>query len=1160
MDKSSNVHFSLLRRRGILKRIDVTPPVILYIVLGVIYQKNKIGELTSFLILLGVSICHLVLYLSNFWSAKWESRISYSSVSEVGRASHVLISKKYKKQGRTRRSICPLGEKNISREESVYCVEHCKVRYTYDEQEKEFQQTRFEVQETFGFYRGSTGVITDEDLIYKEGVFGTNSFPIPMPRFLDLFKEHIVAPFFIFQLFSTSLWLFDEYPKYALLTLVMLFMFEGMVCKTRMMNLERLRKMRITPKMLQVYRKGSWEDIRSDMLVAGDLVSIVRRAEEAENIIPCDILLLTGSAVVDESMLTGETVPQIKESIKSTNNEDVFNMKSVEHKIHVLFGGCRIIQSLSDHHLPSKVNKHPQGQSCIGYVLRTGFGTTQGKLMRTILFTTDRVTVESKETYFFLLLLLVPAMLASGYVFSRGLENPERNEMKVVLKCLQIFTAVIPPELPMELSLAVNNSILQLTQKSIFCTEPFRIPFSGKVDICCFDKTGTLTSDKLKVNGIAGVEKDLLELEELRGCCYYDILLVLGCCHTLITQQKKVVGDPIEKAAFEMIKWKYDKERETATSADGAIKAALQQRFQFNSTLKRMSVIIKATLPQANGKGATSMRLVTKGAPEVMKELLVEVPPKYEEEYEQYMKKGGRVLALAYRELPQDIKPSKVLREEVECELKFCGFLICRCPMKPDSCKHVRMLQQSSHQVIMITGDNAYTAAHVAGLLGLGSSNNVAFSDKKDGQVEWRDINGNLLTTDISDIPKLAKKYCLCLNGECLAFYDTLLPQKSKSKLLYEMRVFARVSPSQKDYIIGVLNSGGHTTLMCGDGTNDVGSLKRAHIGISLMNKCPPTMADGQKKKRAKGMLGMMREAAEEAAERKAGRLNASNSSDRPMGMRSAMKMMDNNMVDLGDACIAAPFTYKFESIKCVLKVLKQGRCTLVTTFQMYKILAINCLLNGYSLSVLYLDGVKNGDDQMFIGGIMIAVYFFIISRAKPLKTLSVERPPNGVFQSTLLFSVFGQFAIHFFFLQLLLNDVQQYIVKDQMVPDTDFVPNVINTVIFLYISSIEASTYWINYYGRPFMEDIKENKFFMRCLFFHILGLFVLAMDFIPELREYFQLVELPSEDLKWKLLGCMAMDIMLVYALEKFIIWCSLFKYRKLRKRGNLTPTAPI
>ena len=77
-------------------------------------------------------------------------------------------------------------------------------------------------------------------------------------------------------------------------------------------------------------------------------------------------------------------------------------------------------------------------------------------------------------------------------------------------------------------------------------------------------------------------------------------------------------------------------------------------------------------------------------------------------------------------------------------------------------------------------------------------------------------------------------------------------------------------------------------------------------------------------------------------------------------------------MVKPGDASMASPFTAKDTCIMPCTDIIKQGRCTLVTTVQMFKILGLLCLSTAYSLSVMYLEGVKLGDMQASGQAIMV--------------------------------------------------------------------------------------------------------------------------------------------------------------------------------------------
>jgi cation-transporting ATPase 13A1 len=876
--------------------------------------------------------------------------------------------------------------------------------------------------------------------------------------------------------------------------------------------------MSIKPYDIWVYRLNKWEETQSDKLLPGDLVSVGRTKEDSG--VACDMILVEGSAIVNEAMLSGESTPLLKDSVQLRPADATLEPEGLD-KNAFLYGGTKVLQIThgnSEEQRPKVASgvPAPPDDGAMAIVVKTGFETSQGSLVRTMIYSTERVSANNAEALLFILFLLIFAIAASWYVWDEGVKK-DRKRSKLLLDCVLIVTSVVPPELPMELSLAVNTSLAALSRYAIYCTEPFRIPFAGRVDVACFDKTGTLTGEDLVVEGIAGLGLDRSGTDTPRekdGAHSHitpvlqaglETTLVLATAHALVKlDEGDVVGDPMEKATLTSLGWTLGK-NDTLTSkhmthvkgaaATNSNTVQIKRRFQFSSALKRQSSVATVTvLHPETGKKIRSTFVGVKGAPETIMKMLVKVPADYEETFKYFTRKGSRVLALAYKHLSTDQelgsgKINELKREKVEAQLNFAGFLVLHCPLKDDAKSSVQMLNESSHRVVMITGDNPLTAVHVAREVEIVDRDVLILDapehDDSGEKLVWRSVD-DLISIPVDPTKPLDQKIIdnndLCVTGYALSKFKD---QAALPSIYRYAWVYARVSPKQKEEILMGLKNLGYHTLMAGDGTNDVGALKQAHIGVALLNgsqddlnKIAEHFRNNKMKDLYEKQVAMMKRFNQPAPpvpvliahlyppgpsnphhdtawkrelEKKGNTaalnalaektnvetitspgaqalingqqqqtLNPTQQKAASLADKFTQSMMEQELDDdepptikLGDASVAAPFTSKLSNVIAIPNIIRQGRCTLVATIQMYKILALNCLISAYSLSVLYLEGIKFGDGQVTISGMLMSVCFLSISRAKSVEGLSKERPQPNIFNFYIIGSILGQFAVH---------------------------------------------------------------------------------------------------------------------------------------------------
>ncbi len=166
-------------------------------------------------------------------------------------------------------------------------------------------------QEIHKQYSGGIKNISDYNIQLIK--YGKCNIEVPIKSIPRLLTEEILNPFYLFQVFSMALWYWDGYAYYATCILVISVTSAATSLVETLSNLKNIRKMANYSCEVNVMRSGD-ENILTAMdssnLVPGDVIEIPENTA-----MPCDLVLLTGSCIVNESMLTGESIPVIKNSL-----------------------------------------------------------------------------------------------------------------------------------------------------------------------------------------------------------------------------------------------------------------------------------------------------------------------------------------------------------------------------------------------------------------------------------------------------------------------------------------------------------------------------------------------------------------------------------------------------------------------------------------------------------------------------------------------------------------------------------------------------------------------------------------------------------------------------------------------------------------------------
>lgn len=940
--------------------------------------------------------------------------------------------------------------------------------------------------------------IDSEEKSHRESVFGSNLIDIEQKSIFRLLVDEVFHPFYVFQIASLLLWSLDEYYYYAVAIFTMSVVSITTTLVETRATMKRLREISRFECDVRVLRDGFWRYVGSGDLVPGDIYELT---DPNLSQLPSDSLLLSGDCIVNESMLTGESVPVSKvPATDDTLREMNLGASQVMPEIarHFLFCGTKIIRARRPH------DDRNQESFALAMVVRTGFDTTKGALVRSMLFPKPSGFKFYRDSFRYISVMGCVALLGFVASFINFIRLGLAWHL-IVVRALDLITIVVPPALPATLTIGINFALNRLKAKQIFCISPQRVNVGGKLDIVCFDKTGTLTEDGLDILGVRVVNRAANRFDDVvtspsamvpRGTAAangdqaqsYDVqkaaLYTMATCHSLRSVDDELVGDPLDVKMFDFTRWSYEEGQQNAGGDDEEenrglspsiarpppemaldlqtnnrsgdpvpLELGVLKLFEFVSQLRRMSVIVR-TFGQPSGD------IFVKGAPECMREICrpESFPSDYEDQLASYTHKGYRVIGCATKHIKKLswVKAQKMTRADVESDLDFVGFIIFENKLKPTTAAVLDELLQSDIGAVMVTGDNILTAISVARECNLINKTAHCFlprfveghSRDPEAKLQWESIDNSLYQLDENTLVPLPAP----IEG------DASLPFNISDLRNYSIAVSGDVFRWVIDYaptevVHRMLVSGKIYARMSPDEKHELVEK------LQSIDYCAGFCGDG------------------------ANDCGALKAADVGISLSEA------------EASVAAPFTSRVFDITCVPEVIREGRAALVTSFSCFKYMSLYSAIQFTSVSFLYASASNLGDFQfLFIDLALILPIAVFMSWAGPFPELCRKRPTADLVSRKVLTPLIGQMC-----LCILIQAAAFIVVRKQpwFIPpvvnhDKSNIKNSENTALFL-VSCFEYifSGVVLNA-GPPFRVGVWKNWPFVMT----ILVTFVITMS----------------------------------------------------------------